>query len=248
MPKPYVAQPQLVGHSGGRSRLVVRPDEARQLQPGTSVGRRSMTISVRESGTVARHLRVRRRRLRAAGRRSASLAVPSRPRVLNGGAGSWTIWAGASLLALVGLTRRPCAALGAALPGSSCRSVLATAGRSISCACYGASWSRRGSDGPRCGCCPTAGGVRPPRWQGWQRSDADHSATPSPTPGPAAPTKQIMTGQAVFALAHDTGSPLRSRRDRGARTPRCQGDEEHNVIDILLLQGLDDPTRRSEGR
>jgi hypothetical protein len=35
----HVAQPQLVGHRGGRSRLVVGPDEARQLQPGASVRR-----------------------------------------------------------------------------------------------------------------------------------------------------------------------------------------------------------------
>src|SRR5439155_12983528 len=34
-----VAQPQLVGHGIGRSRFVVGPDEARQLQPGSSVGR-----------------------------------------------------------------------------------------------------------------------------------------------------------------------------------------------------------------
>jgi hypothetical protein len=35
----HVAQPQFVGHRGGRSRLVIGPDEARQLQPGTSVRR-----------------------------------------------------------------------------------------------------------------------------------------------------------------------------------------------------------------
>src|SRR3712207_2925515 len=35
----HVAQPQLVGHRSGRSWLVVGPDEARQLQSGTSVGR-----------------------------------------------------------------------------------------------------------------------------------------------------------------------------------------------------------------
>src|SRR5438309_2205342 len=35
----HVAQPELVGHGGGRSRLVVWSDEARQLQPGTTVGR-----------------------------------------------------------------------------------------------------------------------------------------------------------------------------------------------------------------
>src|SRR6266853_3681353 len=34
-----VAQPQLVRHGVGRSRLVVGPDEARQLQPGSTVGR-----------------------------------------------------------------------------------------------------------------------------------------------------------------------------------------------------------------
>src|SRR5438309_10035310 len=34
-----VAQPQLVGHGVGRSGFMVGPDEARQLQPGSSVGR-----------------------------------------------------------------------------------------------------------------------------------------------------------------------------------------------------------------
>src|SRR3989441_1715484 len=34
-----VAQPQLVRHGVGRSRFVVGPNEARQLQPGSSVGR-----------------------------------------------------------------------------------------------------------------------------------------------------------------------------------------------------------------
>jgi 5-methyltetrahydropteroyltriglutamate--homocysteine methyltransferase len=35
----HIAQPQLVGHRGGRSGPVGGPDEARELQPGTSVGR-----------------------------------------------------------------------------------------------------------------------------------------------------------------------------------------------------------------
>jgi hypothetical protein len=35
----HIAQPQLVDHGGGRSRVVVGPDEARPLQPRASVGR-----------------------------------------------------------------------------------------------------------------------------------------------------------------------------------------------------------------
>jgi hypothetical protein len=44
------AQAQLVCHRGGRSGLVVGPDEAREFDPAPPSGGRSMTISVRESG------------------------------------------------------------------------------------------------------------------------------------------------------------------------------------------------------
>ncbi len=48
--EPNVAQPELVGHRPGRSRYVVRTDEAGQLEPRPSAGGRSMTISLREFG------------------------------------------------------------------------------------------------------------------------------------------------------------------------------------------------------